>query len=339
MLYSFDRKKDPERASLYAETVDEIDVQIRQPYVYRDKLKSIFSVRFQYLIDIARVTALKPRTPADKAHYKRLFDEVKKSRGVCNQKTYTGYDYSQHLRKKGRLKLKTFQQIGCDFMYNKKKCVLADDADLGKNLQAILSLCRMSTEGVIKNSIMIVTSITNKNRWENDLLKYINFKINPELKDITVIHGAKSTKLKRFQKESKIYILHHELFAWNFDDIAPLSEAIDALIVDDAVKIKDHTAERTRNITDLMKETPIKLCLTDGAIEENLEDLYPLCNLIDKTIFIGHEQFKKRYCNIVLCRGKKGPFLKNMGYKNIPDAKLKMAGRYLRRTADMVKGQ
>lgn len=339
MLYSFDRKKEPEQASLCAETADEVDVLIRQHDVYRNKWKSIFFVRFQYLLDIGRVTHLKPRTPEDKAHLKELFDRTKAFECVCHLKTYAGYDYSHHLRKKGRLKLKTFQQIGCDFMYKAKKCILADDADLGKNLQAILALCRMSAEGVINDSIMIVTSKSKQHQWRDDLLKYINFKINPELKDITIIEGAKNTKLRRYQKKSKIFILNHELFAYDAGHIAPLSESIDALIVDEAAKIKAPSAKRTRNLTNLMEKTPIKLCLTEATIENSLGDLYPLCNLIDKTIFISRKRFEKRYCEFVPFQVGKLWLRKIIGYKNFKDAKLKMAGRYLRRTADMVKGQ
>lgn len=340
MKYCFDRKKNPELASLFYETFDEGDVLPRQPYVFRNKRETEFFVRFQYLIDLARVTDLKPRTPADKAHLQRLFDEVKKSQSVCLQKTYAGYDYSQHLNPQAGITLKPFQQIGCDFIYKEKKCILADDVALGKNLQAILALCRMSSEGIIKQSIMIVASIANKKQWENDLRKYINFKINPELEDITIIGGAKNTKLKRFQKKSKIYILNHALFAWNRNDIELLSERIDALIVDDAVKIKDPTKDRTRNITNLMKKTPVKLFLTNGAIDEkNLGDLYPLCNLIDKTIFVGHKVFEKIYGKLEPFRVGKLRFLKITGYKNVKDAMQKMAGSYLRRTADMVKGQ
>ncbi len=281
MDYCFDRITDLERASLYAKTSQESKVLSAQPYVYHNKATGIFSIKFLYLIDLARVAVLKPKTLVDKAHLKGLFDRTKSLRDLWRQKTYSGaHDYTQYLNPQAGITLKPFQQIGCNFIYDAKQCILADDASLEKNLQAILALCRMNTERIIKNSIMIVASKANKKQWEDDLRKYINFKINPELKDITIVDGSTSTKFKRYQKKSKIYILNHEQFPYDRVHIEPLSKRIDALIVDDAAKMKGSSSKRACDITQFFEKTPIKVFLTDATIGQNLMDLYILRELM-----------------------------------------------------------
>lgn len=321
--------------------MQEIEVLTKQLYVYRNKMCSIFFVRFQYLIELARVVTLKPKTPQDKDHLKNLFDKIKHLAALGYQKTYNGYDYSKHLGPNADLTLKTFQQIGIDFIYNVKSCILADDVGLGKTVQSVMALCRLSSEGFIKKSIMIVAPASIKYQWKNEINKYVNFDVNPEMNDIVIIEGSRKQRVKQYAQKAKIYIVNYELFINDFNELAQFGKFVDAIVVDEASKIKTPTAQRTRKINVLMGSAPIKMLLTATPIENKLLDLYSLCHFIDKSIYISYAHFEKTYCRFVKYQlGKTGIFVKKLvGYENLKDAKLKISGRYLRRTVDMVGEQ
>jgi SNF2 family DNA or RNA helicase len=341
MIYYFDPKQNPEFAYLNSETMEEHEVLSKQLYVYRDKMKSIFFVKFQYLVELSRVVTLKPQYPKDKDHLKGLFDKIKALDAICQQKTYDGYDYNKHLNPDSEIQLKTFQQWGCDFIYQVKSCILADDVGLGKTIQSVLALCRLSTDGFIKNSIMIVAPASIKYQWKNEIRKYVNPKTNPELDDIEIIEGSKEDRLECYNKKAKIYIVNYELFINDFDKLMKFSRTMDAIIVDEASKIKTPSAQRTRKLNVLMGNTPIKMLLTATPIENKLLDLYSLCHFIDKSIYISYAHFEKTYCRFMKFQlGRTGVWIKKLvGYQNLGDAKLKIAGRYLRRTVDMVGEQ
>ena len=337
MKYYFE--KDKELAYIKYDSLEEYERLLRIPYVHKNKSKDTFAVRLPYLTNLNQKFDLLPNSDKDKESLFKRVAKVRYLSSLENKKKHDGFDYDAYLNITKSFKgLYPFQKIGVEYIVKAKKCILADDVGLGKTIQAITALCRLIRRGDIKGSIIIVALASVKYQWLTAINDNVNLDKIPELRDVTVIEGTKSNRRKLYAKKSKVYILNYEQFIYDFADLVHLSRNVDAIVLDEASKVKNPKAQRTKKIKTLMNTIPIKILLTATPIENKLLDLFSLEDFLDKGIFVNYNFFKKKYCVFIQFRlGKFGPLLTKLsGYKNLKDAISKVKGTYLRRTAEMV---
>ena len=341
MKYEFSSEFKNEFAILHCDTLEERETLLKLPFIHKNKIKTVLMCRFQYLVDLKKQFPLKSRNKESHQHLIKLFDKVKYLAGLSKSLEHKGYDYEQFIWKGSDLKPHDFQKVGADYIVEAKKCILADDVGLGKTIQSIIAACRLLKEGKIKKSIMIVATAGVKYQWLDEIHEHIDLEMFPEFKNVTVVEGTKKQREFMYQKTSKIYILNYEQFIHDFKSIYFLAPKIDAIILDEASKIKNPSAQRTKKLRTLMNRVPIKMLLTATPIENKLQDLFSLYQFLDPTVFTSYKYFVDNYCIFTQFRlGKHGPMIKKLvGYKNLGNAKLKISGMYLRRTVNMVNAQ
>ena len=354
MKYFFNHHLNENFVCLNTESLDELDILSRLPFIYKNKTRSLLYTRFQYLVNLNRMMKVRPATSADLKLLKKRFEEIKYYHSLSKDITPPEFPYQKYIKKSSPIKLKKFQLVGSEYMYRVKQCVMADDVGLGKTIQTLVTLCRLIDEGHIEGSILIVTLASVKHQWKNEILENIDLKLMPSMRNLCVVEGALKDRKLLYGLKRKIYIMNYEQFIFDFSCIATMKITIDAIICDEASQIKNPSAQRTKKIKTLMRNVKFKYLLTATPIENKLMDLFSLYDFIDKTIFISHYYFLKCYCIFSTFRLKKSFFVKDSitgkhkrivkevgppikkfkQYINLEDAKYKFRGYYIRRTAE-----
>ncbi len=344
MRYYFEKGK--ELAYIKAESLEEHEILLRIPYVRKSKTKSVFGVSIKYLVNLNRGHELTPDTPADKDILRKRIDKIRYLDSLSNELKHKGFNYQVYLRKSA-FKMHGFQQVGVEFLVKAKKCILADDVGLGKTIQALVSLCHVFHNKEITGKVIIITKSSCKYQWKDAIRELIDTEKTPELKKnrVVVVHGSRKRRREMYNDPNiKVYLMNYEQFIHDYASLVMLSRDVEAVIADEASKIKNISAKRTEKIKTLLGQCKIKWSLTAAPIENKLMDLFSLIDFIDRGIFLNVKWFKKKYCEEMSFR--LGPYIngqpvgpkitKIKSYKNLNDAKLKIKGLYLRRTAEMV---
>ena len=337
MKYYFENR-DSELISVKAESLEEHERLLRLRYVLKNKKKDVFKVTIKYLVNLHRIFKIEPESLKDK---EILEEKIKKLRYLVsleNKLKHDGFNYQVYLKKKAA-KLYEFQKVGIEYLVKAKHAILADDVGLGKTIQTITALCHLIKKKEITGKIIIITRSSIKYQWLSSFKEFVDFDVVPELKkNIIVIEGGRKRRNELYKKNAKVYLMNYEQFIHDFKPLVLLSRDIDAVVVDEASKIKNPDAQRTKRIKTLLNNCSIKYLLTATPLENKLLDLYSLVEFLDRKVFLTIDWFKKKYCEFMRFRlGYTGPMItKIKRYKNLNDAKQKIKGLYLRRTAEMV---
>ncbi len=122
-----------------------------------------------------------------------------------------------------------FQKVGIEFLLSKSRAFIADDAGLGKTVQAIFAFSQLYKEGKV-NGVFIVVKTGLSYQWKKSILDFVNvFKED----DIEIITNENKKQLFEVYKDKKIIIVPCHLIAHIF-----LSYKKDHKLKDSAKKIK-----------------------------------------------------------------------------------------------------
>jgi SNF2 family DNA or RNA helicase len=210
--------------------------------------------------------------------------------------------------------LRPYQRVGVNFMTFAKKSLLADDMGVGKTLQAITALIELGTE----RNLIIVPS-TLKLNWDAEFKKH--FDITP-----TIIGGTKKKRKELWQSDAKFIIANYDLFTVD-RDWGDLPHTWDAIICDEIVYLKNHSAQRTKAIKKLKAD--VRIGLSGIPMETHLLEYHSIMEWVRPEVMTTYGRFKERYIeydfdNTVL------------GYQNMEEFHQLTAPFVLRRTKDEV---
>ncbi len=173
-----------------------------------------------------------------------------------------------------------YQNIGVSFIETKNgRCLIADDPGLGKTAQS-LGWLQLHPE---KRPAVIVVPASLKLNWERECQIWMK---NPK---VQILSGKTPGKIT-----GEILIINYDIVkAWvkSFKDIK-----MQVLILDEAHKVKNPTAQRTKAVKSLAKIAPHIIALTGTPIENRPMELYNTIWMIDPTICGTKKAFGKTYC-------------------------------------------
>jgi SWI/SNF-related matrix-associated actin-dependent regulator 1 of chromatin subfamily A len=221
-------------------------------------------------------------------------------------------------------KLKLHQEDGIRFLLANKKCILADEAGLGKSTEligaSILSNC---------NKILITCPTSLKTNWAQEL-EY--FGIN----DYAIISGGDKTKWDLTKKyticnydiwDKKLHTVAYD-DVWdddlqkyikrksrNKEKIAKINERnellkakFDMFIIDEAHSLSNSTSAKYKAIKDFIKQSKIEYIYEASGtpIKNNSKNYYNLLTLIDSDVSRDWNYYMVRYCGAKKIRLKTG---------------------------------
>ena len=255
-------------------------------------------------------------------------------------------DFSKY--EKENRKLFEHQKDGVKFLLTRKKCLLADDAGLGKTTQLSVA----SLEGDFKK-ILVICPASLKTNWKRELGFYA-----PQ-EEIVVINGDEWISDKKFtiinydivdryykipkEKNGKKEVISRkkEVIEKCLAESKLIQANFDLIIIDEAHKLSNNTSNRFKTISDFLKRSKIKdiYLVTGTPITNKPINYYNIMSLINHPITLNWEKFIKRYCE-----GRKrtsktgGSFWEAKGASNLEELKEKTKNAYIRRMKDEIPG-
>ena len=211
-----------------------------------------------------------------------------------------------------------YQREGIKFLATQKNVILADDMGLGKTLQSL-----SATVLIKAKKVLIVCPASAKYNWAEEIEKFI-----PNA-GYVVVDGSKSERQRILRSKAKImfYIINYDALLTLEEEVSELNP--DVIILDEAHRIKNRRAKRTKAIKKL--NAPYKFLLTGTPLMNRIEELWSLLKFIQPNKWPGYDAFVKQYC-------VKGGYQnrENVGVKNLDVLKSRMKPIMLRRRKDEV---
>ena len=165
-----------------------------------------------------------------------------------------------------------------------KKFILADDMGLGKTTSTIIAALESNSK-----KVLIICPATLKINWKREIENYSD----------KSIYIAES---KNFSTEADFVIINYDIIK-NFHDPKKKNESqvlasnFDLVIIDEAHYIKNGTAQRTKLINDIVKNTERLWLLTGTPMTSRPIDYFNLLSIIDSPVAKTWMAYAIRYCS------------------------------------------
>lgn len=182
---------------------------------------------------------------------------------------------------KGKLKsLYNYQKEGVAFIDQKGgRALIADEMGLGKTVEA-LSWLELHPEN---RPVLIICPSSLKVNWYRETEKWLT---NP---DVTILEG-----ITPYSFTGNIVIINYAILnAWikNLKDFN-----FKTIIVDEAHKLKNTKAQRTKAFKKLNRQVKYLIGLTGTPIESKPIEIYNIVQAINPTLFPNYYAFIHKYC-------------------------------------------
>lgn len=171
-----------------------------------------------------------------------------------------------------KVSLRGYQEFGAKYALTQRHTLIGDEMGLGKTVQAIAALSHLKREG--SKYFLVVSPASVLINWNREVIKHSHLKpIN--------IHGYnRDSSMSLWAEDGGVAISTYETIKLVKP---PQTIKIDMLIVDEAHYAKNHSAQRTKAVQQLVKRSEYVLFLTGTPLENRLDEMKSL---------IGHLQPK-----------------------------------------------
>lgn len=207
-------------------------------------------------------------------------------------------------REKDVEELYPFQRNGVSWMVTARCGILADEMGLGKTVQAIRAVDREDAYPAL-----VVTTKSMMHKWAEEWHVWTD--LWPT--EIVVVDGTKAQRCKLLNSNRLVYVMSHDN-VWRHTKIPHYGDAIPteeekepkelnqiepvAVIVDEAHKIKDPKAKRTRGCWGVGDTALYRYALTGTPVVNNVEDLWTIMRFVDPLGWPSRSRFRDRYCDV-----------------------------------------
>lgn len=162
--------------------------------------------------------------------------------------------------------LRPYQLFGVKYMLHQKKTLLGDEMGLGKTVQAIAAM--VALKAAKKKHFLVVCPASVLINWIKEIKKFSDI---PAIK----IHGGDADALNEWMTLGGIAVTTYDsLTRLKF----PRSFKIDMLVVDEAHYVKNPDAQRTKAVTQLVKQSDFSVYMTGTPLINSVEEM---CFLVE----------------------------------------------------------
>lgn len=180
------------------------------------------------------------------------------------------------------------QEAGVAKWLKVKRGALYHAMGAGKSAEALAGIAQLFRKGLAKRAL-IVSPLSVFVEWPKQFERHATAGTFHIIRDT-----KKGRKLLEELPEQAIVLV-------NYEKLVSLEEAItgkfEIIIADEATKIKNPSAQRTKMLARLTKETPYVLIMTGTPVSKNLVDVFGEFMVMDNFWFgKSFWMFKQRYC-------------------------------------------
>ena len=201
------------------------------------------------------------------------------------------------------------------FAINLPKSALWLDLGLGKTCTAI-TIARLRSYRKEVSMVLVVAPLSLLPQWKDEIYKFSpTGEAHVEIADSTPTKRRLAYNALVDSPSKLKYLLTTYESVSQFQDVA---DTFDMFILDEATKIKNPSARRTKDTLAICKEIPYGVELTGLPYLNNPSDLFPQMLALDSTVYGDNSwDFNSTYIQY-----RQMPFGRMMvGYKNIEDLK------------------
>jgi len=170
-----------------------------------------------------------------------------------------------------RVTLRNYQKFGVKYIVEQKRTILGDEMGLGKTIEALGAMVHLQARESATRFIVIAPAGLIYN-WRDEILNRTELSCH-------ILHGKeRGQNVENWNRTGGIAVTSFStLWSLNLD----FTKTIDLLIVDEAHKVKNQSAERSR-LTEKLAACSKRVCLMTGTPMENkvheFMNLIHICN-------------------------------------------------------------
>lgn len=219
----------------------------------------------------------------------------------------------------GDPKLFWWQRSGAHFIARGKKVIIADDPGCGKTATTIRGLAQLQSEGENVFPVLVVCPTAVKQSWAREFEMWW-----PGL-TVQVVKGTTVQRRKQLANPAHVYVMniesvksHSKIGAYGSIELKKCAKHggkdpkvtdttcqvhekelnrmnFQAVILDEAHRIKDGKALQTRAIKAAAGDAPIRIALTGTPIANDVTDLWSILNFLEPVEFASKTRWITRY--------------------------------------------
>lgn len=210
--------------------------------------------------------------------------------------------------------LSPYQRVGAKFLATAGRAILADDMGLGKTAQAV-----RACEEVGARRVLVVCPKSLLYNWEAEIGRWGG-------------DGSVGLLLSSDAAvpEGRYIVTNYEAAAKHVD--ALLEAGFEALIVDEATRIKNRKTARTRTVWRLAEAIRYVWLLTGTPIHNQPGELWSLLHSLSPDYYSSYWRFVERYCVVE----DTGWGRQIVGVKDLDGLARELGPRMLRRTKELL---
>ena len=171
-----------------------------------------------------------------------------------------------------------------------KGFILADEAGLGKTMEALLILAQYRN---IESNVLVVVPSPTVDNWLTSIIRTFNFECVVLDNNERAINHNFGTSFKDYKKG--ILLTTYDYLVANAEQFR--SYDFQLCILDEAHRFRNYKIKenKTADIVLSIASNAKKILLTATPIQKNEDDIFGLINFIDENIFTDYDEFHKRY--------------------------------------------
>lgn len=236
-----------------------------------------------------------------------------------------------------KTKLYDYQKEGIQYGLNHDKWILLDSPGLGKSIQCIYLASELKKRNNIQHCLIICGINTLKTNWEKEIKKHSDLSCTILGKKVTstgrVHYGSVADRLNQLKSPIEEFFVITNVETLRSKEITKELQSginkFDMIVVDEAHKCKEPTAQQTQNLLKLTN-AQYKVALTGTVILNSPLDVFVPLKWTEND-HSTYTNFKQQYCQF-------GGYFSNeiVGYKNLDYLKAQLDTCSLRRTKELL---
>ena len=176
-------------------------------------------------------------------------------------------------RKRLVYNLYSHQQEVLDFSKENDRFINAGEPGVGKTLATLAYIDYLLKDNPSLKVIVIAPKSIILSGWVKDCHKF-----TPHIPIVACV-GTLKQKIDAFNSIATIYVSNYETMHGKIDFSG---EGYDVMVIDEAVKVKNHKARWTKAITILSREIKHIILLSGLLTPNNLQEIYSPVNIVEK---------------------------------------------------------
>ena len=229
------------------------------------------------------------------------------------------------------LELYPYQREAVEFMREHSRCINASQMGVGKTIEA-LKLC----QELDMRHVLIMCPKTLVSEWFWQIDRILEEDCLTPHENSHYEHRLSGLNLKG----PRFVVVNYDLLVNRQCWGELVSVPWDCIILDEAHKIKNHKAKRTRATYLLTPRVPRIVLMSGTPMQNNPADLFPLMHIVNPVLYRSHAQWVEDFCTTITMRLPNGKQVRQIvGAKNQDTLRQILALHMIRHTKQEVLPQ